>query len=121
MWAKIVSVLLGFWLIISPTVTGMAKAGNNNNFIIGPLVITFSVIALWQINRNVIKANYVVAGWLFIAPIFIEYDSTIGLISNIIAAMAIILLAWLPSPVSQSYGGGWTSLWSKDPEHARQQ
>ncbi len=120
MWAKIISILLGVWLIVSPDIFAMSKQGTNNNYIVGPLVITFAVIALWEINRNVIKANYLVAAWIFISPLFVDYNSNIGLVSNFVAAILIILLARVPSKTTQSFGGGWASLMDKDPKHARQ-
>ncbi|MDQ3845474.1 MAG: hypothetical protein M3342_15920, partial [Bacteroidota bacterium] len=109
----------GLWLMISPSVLGMSQPAANNNHIAGPLVITFAVIALWEINRNVIKVNMVIGAWLIIALFVIDFHSTSTIISNLVSAIVLILLALVKREVKQHYGGGWISLFQKNPPHLR--
>ena len=67
MFTRIISIIIGLWLMASPDILTMNSVTSNNNHIAGPLVITFSVISLWDINRNVIKANIILGIWLIVA------------------------------------------------------
>ncbi len=120
MWSCIATIILGLWLMVSPSVLGMAPSAANNNHIAGPLVITFAVIALWEINRNVIKVNMLIAVWLMISPLVIDFAATTAVLSNLLSAVAILLLALVKREVKQRYGGGWISLFQKNPPHLRE-
>ncbi|MBD0293795.1 MAG: SPW repeat protein [Flavisolibacter sp.] len=120
MWSCIATIIIGLWLMISPSVLGMTQSAANNNHIVGPLVITFAVIALWEINRNVIKVNILIGAWLIIAPFLIDFAATTAIISNIVAAIAIIFLSLIKREVKQHYGGGWVSLSQPNPPHLRE-
>lgn len=120
MAAAIISCLTGLWLMISPAVFTMDKTTSNNNHIIGPLVITFSVISLWNINRNVIKANILVGAWLFISLFVLNFEYALPLLSNGFCAVLLILLAFVKRTSPEKFGGGWRSLFQHDPLHLRQ-
>ncbi len=117
MWAAIINIVLGLWLVISPSVLNMAPTTADNNHIIGPLVITFSVVSLWKINRNVIKANIVLGIWLLIALFVLDFSETIVFLLNGICGVLIILLSSIKRRSTQNFGGGWRSLFQHNPPH----
>lgn len=117
MWATIINIILGLWLVISPSVLNMAPATADNNHIIGPLVITFSVVSLWKINRNVVKANIVLGIWLLIALFVLDFSETIVFLLNGICGVLIILLSSIKRRSTQNFGGGWRSLFQHNPPH----
>jgi SPW repeat len=119
MWASIVNIILGLWLILSPSVLGMSGPAANNNHITGPLVITFAVIALWDINRNAGKVNSIIGAWLLIAILFLDYTNA-AIVSNGLSAIAIILLALVKRKTKHRFGGGWRSLFQKEPLHLKE-
>jgi len=118
MWATICSALIGLWLMVSPAFFNMSREAANNNHITGPLVITFSVVALWDINRNAVKANLLFGAWLMVAILVLPYTMPV-IISNGLSALAIIGFAWKKRTTKQHYGGGWRSLFQHDPPHVK--
>lgn len=116
MWTQIVNVLIGLWIMISPVVFDADKVAANNQHITGPLIITFAVIALWEINRNVKLINVITGSWLIISPLLIDFSNVI-IWSNIIAGIFVIAFSVIKRKGNTNYGGGWKSLFQKNPGH----
>lgn len=116
----IVNIVLGLWLMVSPAVFGMNRITSNINHIVGPLVITFSIISLWEINRNAIKVNILLGLWLLIALFLFDYTKTIAFFSNGGAACLIIILSSIKRKGRGKFGGGWRSLFQHNPVHLRE-
>jgi len=112
--------MVGLWLMISPTVLNMNQSTSDNNYIIGPLAITFSVISLWIINRNAIKANIILGIWLLVALFILHFSETIAFLSNGICAVLLILLSSIKRKTTEKFGGGWRSLFQHNPLHLRE-
>ena len=117
MWSAIINIVLGIWLIISPSIFEMNKFTSDNNYVIGPLVITFSVISLWKINRNAVKANILLGLWLLIALIVLDFTRTIAFFSNGACGAFIIVMSSIKRKAVQHFGGGWRSLFQHNPLH----
>src|SRR5688572_5526958 len=75
MWAAIINILLGLWLMFSPGLLQFEKAASDNNYIVGPLVLTFAIIALWELNRSARFFNIAIGVWLVISPFIIGFQS----------------------------------------------
>lgn len=120
MWAGIINIILGLWLMISASVFEMGPPTANNNYVTGPLIITFSIISLWEINRNVIKLNILVGLWLLVALFVLDFTRTIAFFSNGACAAFIILLSSIKRKSVQNFGGGWRSLFQHNPPHLRE-
>jgi hypothetical protein len=117
MWTAILNILVGLWLMVSPAFLDMSKPVADNNQVTGPLIITFAVISLWEINRNVIKANVVLGVWLFAAFFIFSFSNTEVIISNTVCGMLTILLSLVKRKSVDQYGGGWSSLFQYNPPH----
>lgn len=120
MGAAIINGLLGLWLMVSPAVLDMNTTTSDNNHIVGPLAITFSVISLWKINKNVIKANIILGVWLLLALFLLYFTDTIAFLSNGICGVLLILLPSVTGNATSDFGGGWRSLFQQDPPHLRE-
>ncbi|MGE5520676.1 MAG: vitamin K epoxide reductase [Candidatus Dadabacteria bacterium] len=120
MWIPIINALIGLWLMISPGVLKMNEVSSDNNHITGPLVITFSVIALWQINRKVIRVNILIGTWLLISLFVLDYIRDFAFFGNAICGLLLIILSSLPVKVKEKFGGGWHSLVEENPLHLRE-
>jgi hypothetical protein len=120
MWAAITNIFLGFWLMLSPSLLNMNATTADNNHIIGPLVITFSVVSLWDINRKAIRANIVLGAWLLTALFILDFTNTLAFFSNGACASFIILMSSIKRKAKQHYGGGWRSLFQHHPLHMRE-
>jgi len=118
MWMQVMNILVGLWIMISPVIFYADKVAANNEHITGPLIITFAVIALWEINRNVRLINILTGSWLIVSPLFIHFNSVM-IWSNIIAGVLVIIFSLIKRKKKTNYGGGWKSLFQKNPAHMR--
>ena len=103
--------------MVSPAFLSMTREAANNNHIAGPLAITFSVIAIWEINRNAIKANLLIGAWLLLAIFILPYNNVAVMLSNGLCGLLLCVLALKKQPAKQNYGGGWRSLFQHNPPH----
>lgn len=116
MWAAIINTLIGLWLTFTPAVFQLAGSRAYTNYIIGPLIITFAVIAMWEINYSIIRINILIAIVLVVMT-FVAGEKTAVLYANIVSAVVIIPVSLMKRKIKGSYGGGWKSLLQKTPAH----
>jgi hypothetical protein len=121
MWGAVINILLGLWLMFSPGLLQFDKAASDNNYIVGPLILTVAIIALWEVNRSVRFFNVVLGAWLVVSPFMLGFKLSTAIWGVILPGVLIVVCSLVKSSIKRSYGGGWGSLLEKDPEHARQQ
>lgn len=118
MWAQIINTILGLWVMVSPSVLGANSELSNSNYMVGPLIMTFSITALWDINEKARLANVVLGVWLIASIFLLGDDRGAGIIFSYLATGgSIISLSLVKRTKSDTYGGGWRSLWQKNPKH----
>ncbi|GAB2777128.1 SPW repeat domain-containing protein [Salinimicrobium soli] len=117
MWAQIINTIIGLWVMIAPGVLGYGSAASDNGHIVGPIIVTFSITAIWEATRGMRKANYPFAIWLLIAPWILNYNSDVAIISDMLSGILVIIFSSFEGKITQSFGGGWASLWKDHPEH----
>jgi hypothetical protein len=120
MWAQVINISIGLWLMISPVVLGSDNTAATNKYIIGPIIISMAVIALSQSMRNVRYFNVLCGLWLLIAPWLISYGQTADYVNDMTAGLAVILLSLVKGNITHRFGGGWRSLFQHDPSHMQQ-
>ncbi|MCB0107777.1 MAG: SPW repeat protein [Caldilineaceae bacterium] len=109
MIARVVNVLLGIWLMAAPNLLGYGTPASTNDRIVGPLIITFATVAMWEATRSVRWANLPLGLWLLLAPWLLAYSST-ALINSMTVGLVVALLSLVHGEISGRYGGGWRSL-----------
>ncbi len=119
MWAQIVSMILGLAVMVAPAVFDFGQTAANNNYIVGPLVITFAMTAITDVGRNLRWWNIAGGFWLIVAPFLLDFTSTETWI-NVIMGAAIAGLSCIRGKVTQRFGGGWRSLFQKNPLHVQE-
>lgn len=117
MWPRIINTILGLWLMIAPGIFQYSSAAADNGHIAGPIIVTFSIVAIWEATRVVRKWNLPVGIWLLAAPWILGYDNTIAIISDMGVGVLVLIFASIQGKITQKFGGGWSSLWQKNPEH----
>lgn len=117
MWTAIITTIIGLWVMITPELLHADANLHNVNYILGPLIITFSITSYWQINRNVRWLN-VVTGiiLLFWSIIYFSHPMPF-LISNIISGVLVSSLSLVKRKATTRYGGGWRALFQNHPAH----
>ena len=118
MWSRIVMLALGIWLMVAPGLFNFSKDIANNGYIAGPLIATFSIIAMWECTRNVRLLNLPVAVWLFAAPFVLQYRNDGALMNEYLVAIAVIFLCAVKPPRIHTFGGGWPSIWKTGTSHS---
>lgn len=117
MWAQIINIFVGLWLMVAPSLLHYNQVASNTGHIAGPLITTFAITALWDINRQARWLNIPIAAWLLIAPWVQDYPP-FSAISDSVAGIIVIICSLIKGRIKYNYGGGWRSLLKKNPPHA---
>lgn len=117
MWARLINTALGLWLMIAPGIFQYSPAASDNGHIAGPIIVTFSVVAIWEATRLVRKWNFPIAIWLLAAPWILGYENSIAIISDMGVGVLVLIFSSVKGKTERNYGGGWSVLWKNEPEH----
>ncbi|MBC5775336.1 SPW repeat protein [Pontibacter sp. KCTC 32443] len=119
MWAQIINAILGIWLTVSPAILGLSddKTISNNAHIVGPVIASFAVIAIWEATRVVRLYNVPLALWLLLAPWVLGYDQTTAIINDMVTGVAVLGLSMVKGKIEGTYGGGWSAIWHRNSLH----
>ncbi len=120
MWASVVNILLGLWVMLAPDMLNYQKPEADYNYIVAPVAITFAITALWEVNRS---ARFIVMFCglvLAISPLLSFFQSSDAIWNNALAGIIMILISLVKGKVKKHYGGGWLSLFQKRPEHFKE-
>jgi hypothetical protein len=110
-WNLLVSAAIGIWLMASPSAFGMQGILATMNYILGPMIVAFSVIALAEVFRTVRFINILFGIGLIIAPWLVPDHSMhsvgnniVTAVLNIAAGLLIIALSFRKGRISERYG-----------------
>lgn len=111
---------IGVWLLASPTVLGYdAGAGETgtpaalaemSDRIAGPVITTFSTVAVWEVARPARWVSLAAGCWLAVAPVILGLSGSMAL-NSALSGIAVIALSLVRGRPRLSLGGGWPSLW----------
>lgn len=119
MWAQIINMLLGIWLMVAPQLLNYSKQAADNAHIVGPVITTFAIISLTEATRNVRWYNIPPGVWLLLAPWILNYENGTAIFNDMVVGLLVIIFAFIKGKVSHQFGGGWRSLWKSDAPHLR--
>lgn len=109
-WQLTISVIIGLWLMFSPTVfrMGIETSAANLNHLGGALVIVFAVVAMAEVLRSFRYFNLLIGLALVVMPWLIEDGNMAHTISSSLAGIFIIVLSFSKGKIKEKYG-----LWDK--------
>jgi SPW repeat len=113
MWARILSFVLGIWLMVAPSDLGYADPARTNDHIVGPVVFGLAFIAMWQLMRPLRWIELIAGAWLLAAPWILGYESA-STINSLVVGLLLVVLAFLGAKTVKRFGGGWASLLRSD-------
>ncbi|WP_066839698.1 SPW repeat protein [Rufibacter ruber] len=119
MWAQIINALLGLWLMTAPVMLDSEKTASNNGHIVGPIIVSFAVIAWWESTRVVRLYNLPLGAWLLLAPWVLGYENTPSIVNNLAVGALVIAFSLVRGKVQEQFGGGWGAVFRSDTPHAR--
>ncbi len=108
-WNLLLSILIGIWLMVSPSHLNVVGGLATSDYILGPLVIAFSVMSLAEVFRSLRFCNLLFGLGLLLAPLFTSHSSAAGIVNNLLFGALIIALAWRKGKITQRYGS-WERL-----------
>lgn len=118
MWTHLLTALAGIWLTASPAVLDYADPARANDRIIGPIVASMAIIAIWEIGRPLRWVNVILGAWLLIAPGLLGHPPEARW--NSLAAGALVLaFSLVKGKRTHQVGGGWSALWKGVPSDGR--
>jgi hypothetical protein len=108
-WNLLACIALGIWLMASPSILGMPRGLATSNFILGPMIAAFSIIALAEVFRSVRYLNILFGGSLILAPWLVALPSTGSIANNLIVGLLVIAFAFRKGKIAEKYGA-WERL-----------
>ncbi len=120
MWAQVINILLGLWLMAAPGVFSFSKITANNDHILGPVMATFAITALWECTHSMRKWNIPLGAWLLVAPWILGYENNIAIINDMAVGLLVIGFSLVKGKTEHQFGGGWSALWHSDSLHVRE-
>jgi hypothetical protein len=110
MLAQAVATLVGLWLMAAPDVLSFAGPARLSHVIVGPLVATVGLTALWEATRDFRYANLPFGLWLLAAPAVLHPQSSEAMASHLASGGLVVVASLVRGRVKGTYGGGWVSL-----------
>jgi hypothetical protein len=114
---KILSALLGLWLMTAPSVFSFNKTVADNNHIIGPVIASFAIISFSPCTSAVRKFNILLATWLLLAPWILGYENSSAIVNDTATGVLVLLLSLTKVKIKKRFGGGWTGIWKSGSLH----
>jgi hypothetical protein len=103
-WNLIGSVILGLWLMSSPSILNIQGGLAIDDYIQGPLIVAFSVIAFAEPFRAVRYLNLLFGLCLILAPWLVSRAPHAGIVNNIVVGLLVLGLAFHKGKISERYG-----------------
>ena len=103
-WNLVLTALAGVWLMLDPYFLGTLYPVADFAYIIGPLVIVFSVVSFAEAARAARFLNMFLGLILLIGPWVLSGASALSTTIYMIVGVAVILLSFPKGKVSEHYG-----------------
>lgn len=111
MWARIVTALLGIWMMAAPAALGYGGPAAISDRIAGPLAASFAFVALWDVVRPLRRVDAPIGLWMILAPLVLGYGGAAA-VNAVVVGVAVVALSFVRGKVTEEFGGGWRSLWT---------
>jgi hypothetical protein len=108
-WAQLINMMLGIWLMAAPTILGYVGPARTNHRIVGPLAVSCAVITLWEVTRPMRWGNLVLGVWLLIAPRIFTYTGEAFLNTPLVGLLLTVFSLVHGQTEPQHFGGGWSA------------
>jgi short-subunit dehydrogenase len=104
-------------MMVAPEAFSFNQTEAYNHFIVGPLVVTAGVIAVWEVNRSLRFFNLAAGVWMTISPLLLSYETSDAITSNVVCGVLLTMLSLPKGKSKHQYGGGWAALFKEDYEY----
>ena len=119
MRARIASVVLALWLIVSPDALGFGDPARTATRVIGPIALLFAVLAIRDVTCPARWANIATGVALLFVPWLLRYGAWTPILNSLIAGVLLIGFAQVHGKARHAVGGGWSALFAARPPARR--
>jgi hypothetical protein len=105
MWARVIEVMLGLWLAVSPFVFRHAADNTTlwiNDFACGFAVVTLALVSFWRPLRYAHLAIALVALWLIVYGFITPYPAPPASQNHILLGLVLVMFAIIPNDTSET-------------------
>lgn len=100
----VISVLIGFGLMLSPAIFAMHQVVADNIHIIGALTITFSTLAMSEVLRLCRFINAILGAYLILAVLYLDVTTVAGEWWLLLAGLFLVILCFRRGTIEEKYG-----------------
>lgn len=104
MWSRVVEVMIGCWLLMSPFVfhhQGEETALWINDFASGGAIMAFALLSYWQPTRHAHLLSLLVGGWLMVFAYLKGFgDASAASQNHLIVGLTLVMFAVIPNDAS---------------------
>lgn len=105
MWSRVVEVMLGCWLLLSPFLFRHAAEKSAlwaNDLATGTAVILFGLLSYWRPTRHIHLLSLVVGGWLIAFAYWKGFGTSLPASQNhLIVGLLLLMFAIIPNSASR--------------------
>lgn len=111
MWPRFVNAGLAVWLMAAPAVLGYEGTGAEiSERIVGPVLFTSAVVAMWQATRLTRWGSVACGVWLLVSPWIFGFGGA-ALANELLVGALALAMGLVRGRVAERFGGGWGALW----------
>ena len=110
MWARLIAIIIGLWLMASASVLGYGGAARTCHVIVGALAVTLATIAIWEVTRPLRWINTALGVVLMVVPLVLGFEQA-ALVNSIASGVVTTAASLVRGTVRSEFGGGWSILW----------
>jgi uncharacterized membrane protein len=104
-WNLAAGAALGMWLMSAPAALGISGSAASNDYVIGALVVTWSVIAFGEVARPVRLLNVIMGLWLMAAPWLLSGVTDLSRANDMFAGVLLIALSLRRGRIGERFAG----------------
>lgn len=104
-WNLLVSIALGLWLMLAPSVLGSSAPAAHSDHLLGALIVAVAMIALADVSRAARFVNVLLGAWVMVSPWLLEGATASAVWNDAIVGALVILVSLPRGRIGERYGG----------------
>lgn len=113
MIARLVAVVVGIWLMVSPAVLDYGDPAQANDRIVGPIAGGIAFVAIWDVLRPLRWAVLPFGIWQVVVPLLLTYDEPVMWVNSIVTGLVLAATVPFGAIDPDDFGGGWSTVWDR--------
>lgn len=109
MWPRLVTAVLGLWMMAASSVIGYGGLARDVDVIGGAITASVALVAVSEVMRPLRWINAVVGAALVFLPWLLAYGRA-ALVNSTVVGVAVVLLALVRGEIVSQFGGGWRAV-----------